>query len=186
MLDIKTATFGQIYSKYYPLVKKTVSGYLEPNEEIEDFITDVFVKTWNSLDKYDSEKAVFTTWISAIARNHCIDHIRDKRKKYAIECPDTCSYEIEEFIPSDVFFEEREVNGHLLAKAVYAVMYDNFDVGQQMLADRYFNQLTYEEISEKYETKVNNVKITIRRSKDKLKSYIERKYGKSHILESTI
>ncbi|MCU0240807.1 MAG: RNA polymerase sigma factor [Vicinamibacteria bacterium] len=49
-------------------------------EEAEDLAQEIFLRLCRCLDKFRRE-ADFGAWLSSVARNHCIDHYRSKRRE---------------------------------------------------------------------------------------------------------
>ncbi len=56
--------------------------------EGEDLLQEVFIKVIENRKKYDPSKK-FTSWLYALARNHCIDYVRSEnhRKHRSLESP---------------------------------------------------------------------------------------------------
>ena len=48
-------------------------------DEAEDLTQEVFVKVYQTLDRYREGEGSFNAWIMAVARNHAIDHYRRRR-----------------------------------------------------------------------------------------------------------
>jgi RNA polymerase sigma-70 factor (ECF subfamily) len=50
-------------------------------EEAEDLTQEVFVKVYQSLSRFEPAAGSFATWLTAVARNHSIDHYRRRREE---------------------------------------------------------------------------------------------------------
>jgi RNA polymerase sigma factor (sigma-70 family) len=50
-------------------------------DEAEDLTQEVFVKVYQSLGRYAPAAGSFEGWLSAVARNHAIDHYRRRREE---------------------------------------------------------------------------------------------------------
>ena len=48
-------------------------------DEAEDLTQEIFVKVYESLDRFRETEGALGSWISAVARNHAIDHYRRRR-----------------------------------------------------------------------------------------------------------
>ena len=57
------------------LVKKIVGNC----NDIEECVSDVFLYIWNNIDKYDSKKAGFRTWILIVSRYKALDFKRKSK-----------------------------------------------------------------------------------------------------------
>jgi RNA polymerase sigma-70 factor (ECF subfamily) len=52
-------------------------------DEAEDLTQDIFVKVFQSLDRYRESDGAFSTWVGTVARNHAIDQYRRHREERA-------------------------------------------------------------------------------------------------------
>jgi len=52
-------------------------------DEAEDLTQDIFVKVFQSLDRYRESDGAFGTWVGTVARNHAIDNYRRRREERA-------------------------------------------------------------------------------------------------------
>lgn len=50
-------------------------------DEAEDLTQEVFVRVFQSLDRYRSNEGAFGAWLMTVARNHAIDHYRKRREE---------------------------------------------------------------------------------------------------------
>jgi RNA polymerase sigma-70 factor (ECF subfamily) len=58
-------------------------------DEAEDLTQEVFVKVYQTLDRYRESDGVFGGWLMAVARNHAIDHYRRRRQERTRRSEDT-------------------------------------------------------------------------------------------------
>lgn len=59
-------------------------------DEAEDLTQEVFIKVYQSLDRYRQAEGAFTTWLTTVARNQVIDNYRRRReeKRRRVENPE--------------------------------------------------------------------------------------------------
>jgi RNA polymerase sigma-70 factor (ECF subfamily) len=50
-------------------------------DEAEDLTQEIFVKVYQSLERYRPEQGRFETWLATVSRNHAIDHYRRRREE---------------------------------------------------------------------------------------------------------
>ena len=50
-------------------------------DEAEDLTQEIFVKVYQSLDRYDAGHGRFETWLATVARNQAIDNYRRRRQE---------------------------------------------------------------------------------------------------------
>ena len=52
-------------------------------DEAEDLTQEIFVKVYQSLDRFEETDGPFATWLTTVARNQAIDHYRRRREERA-------------------------------------------------------------------------------------------------------
>jgi RNA polymerase sigma-70 factor (ECF subfamily) len=48
--------------------------------EVDDLAQEVFLKVFRALDRFDPDRAKFTTWVYTFVRNHCFDVLKRRRQ----------------------------------------------------------------------------------------------------------
>lgn len=77
--------FARLYDGYVERVYRFVYFRVSDDTVTEDLVSQVFLKAWQSLDRYKVGSAPFIAWLYAIARNLVIDHYRSKRETVPLE-----------------------------------------------------------------------------------------------------
>ena len=73
------AAFELLFEKYRGPVFSFLCRMLDGQREAaEDLMQEIFMKLLNARDLYEP-RARFSTWLFAIARNHCLNHLRSRR-----------------------------------------------------------------------------------------------------------
>jgi len=67
---------AELYDRFGSLVYKVARQFLPSQAEAEDAVQEVFVRLWQTADRYDPRRAKLVTWVMLIARRHLIDRIR--------------------------------------------------------------------------------------------------------------
>lgn len=65
-----------LYDRFGSLVFKAARQVLSSVTEAEDAVQEVFVRLWQSADRFDPRRARLVTWVMLIARRHLIDRLR--------------------------------------------------------------------------------------------------------------
>ena len=73
-------TAERLYSEYRSKVSGYIFSRVKNRADAEDLVSDVFVKIVENFDKYDSEKASYSTWVFTITRNTVISYFRQARE----------------------------------------------------------------------------------------------------------
>lgn len=153
-------------SIYYILVK-----IVKNTDDAEDLTLETFGKAFKYLDKYSPQYA-FSTWLFRIAVNNSIDFIRHKNNIPQCVDSELSDYEPEQLIehtqsevtptPEDHVMDKQRVE--MLRLAVQQLP----DKYRKVVELRYFEDLSYEEISERLNITLSNVKIQLLRAKNML------------------
>lgn len=70
--------FRILVEKYQQIVFHIAIGFVHDKEEAEDLTQEVFIRAWQSLDKFRGDSA-FSTWLHRVAVNACLNNARKKR-----------------------------------------------------------------------------------------------------------
>jgi RNA polymerase sigma-70 factor (ECF subfamily) len=63
------------------------------HDEAEDLTQEIFLRLFRSLDKFNKD-ADFSTWLSSVARNHCIDHYRASKREREVLVHDLVAFDL--------------------------------------------------------------------------------------------
>lgn len=67
---------NKFYEKYKKILTKYIYSKHHNNFDIEDDVSEILIKIFNNLNKYDENKASVMTWVITIAKNYMIDKFR--------------------------------------------------------------------------------------------------------------
>jgi RNA polymerase sigma-70 factor (ECF subfamily) len=139
--------------------------------EAEDILSEVFIKVWQNLKKFNSSKASFKTWIFSIARNSSIDFLR---KKKITLFSDLESMGISDEIFQDTIADEGSLSDENLDKIqdldfLNQALEKLSPAEKSILLLRYQEDMSFEEISEIFQKSSNTIKSIYRRTIIKLR-----------------
>lgn len=80
VLDGDQEAFAQLVTRYQRMVAGVAWRYGAAAEEVDDLVSEVFIKTYTNLGRYRPQHA-FSTWLYRLAANHVVDNGRRKRKE---------------------------------------------------------------------------------------------------------
>jgi len=158
--------WNEVYSY---MLKRT-----ENETTAEDITIETFSKAFDKIATYNAEFQ-FNTWLISIAKNVHIDLIRKKKSSLFIEITDEedqTAYNIADTTPSaeDVLITEQNLSRLLLFIKELKPHY------QEVIQLRYFQEMSYQEIANKIDEPLSNVKIKLLRAKKLLAEIIENKH----------
>lgn len=70
-----------VYKKHQNLVCSIVKKYIKNSSDVEECVSDIFLKAYLRKNQYNSKKGNLSSWLAIISKNHCIDFIR-KQNNY--------------------------------------------------------------------------------------------------------
>lgn len=77
--------FGELVMLYGDYVFALVFRLVTIEAVAEDITQDVFIKAWRNIQRYNSSKAKFSTWLYTIASRLALDYLRSKKMNEPID-----------------------------------------------------------------------------------------------------
>lgn len=77
--------FARLYDAYVERIARYIYFRVMDESDMEDLVSQVFLKAWENLDRYKTGSSPFIAWLYTIARNLVIDHYRMKRNILPLE-----------------------------------------------------------------------------------------------------
>ena len=167
-----TFLLNHYWSEVYHFTLKDAQN----EEDTEDITIETFSKAFSRITTYNPEYA-FNTWLLTIAKNVHIDLIR-KRKNNPIypinEANETLYQNIIDETPSieDELIQRQKLR---IFKAYVDLLKPHY---QEVIKMRYFQDMSYNEISEQLQEPLNTVKVKIMRAKKLLAEIIVKQIDK--------
>ncbi len=75
----------KVYADYFEKVTSYVRSHVGNVHDREDVVSEVFLKVYASLERYDADRASLSTWIYTITKNTVIDYYRAHRITQSLE-----------------------------------------------------------------------------------------------------
>jgi RNA polymerase sigma-70 factor (ECF subfamily) len=148
-----TAAFEVLFQQYEKLVFKSAYLITGSSEDAEDILQEVFVSVWKSRHTFNPEKAKLTTWLHKITVNKCLE--RRRKKKPALISLENLDLADKQDGQDEVLVKKQE--NEKLIKAM-----NSLDAKHRAaLVLRYFDDLSYEEISQTLGVPLGTVKSRI-------------------------
>jgi len=166
---------GRYRDSIYYMLLKMVSN----TSDAEDLMIEAFGKAFKNIDQYTPSFA-FSTWLFKIATNNCIDHIR-KRRTSTISIDQTSDDQETQSITiqSDTLDPEEHMINDQKIKLLRDVVSKLKPRYKTLVELRYFNEYSYEEISEELALPLGTVKAQLYRARELLYNIL--KYTDSNI-----
>lgn len=162
--------FGELVIRYEIKLKRYARKFLSQKEDIEDLVQDVFIRTYERIQSFDTSMR-FSPWIYRIAHNLFVNELKRKsRYGFDIFDPEVILpfLTAKETTDGDILSEElsTEIDEHLNSlSAKY----------REAIILFYFEELSYQEISEVLQIPVTTVGVRMNRARAKLEEAIKNK-----------
>ena len=156
----------------YYMMLKMVSN----TDDADDLTIEAFGKAFNRLEQYSPNYA-FSTWLYKIASNNCIDFIRKKRIKVTsmdtgvkTDDGDTLFYDARSNTrdPEETVMHKQKV---LHMRELVSKLKPRYRL---LVEKRYFEELSYEEISKELNLPLGTVKAQLFRARDFLANLMDK------------
>jgi RNA polymerase sigma-70 factor (ECF subfamily) len=156
--------FSTLYKKYYPKLIYYTSKMCNDPQKTEDIATDSFMTAFEKIDKYESDKAQFSTWLFTIAKNLALQAIKNDKKSVSLDVEyDDEGTTMKDFIPE---FYQNEMELHESNDIKANVMVDQINNLKEpyktVIEMREIKKMSYDEISKKLGKNLSTIKSQIR------------------------
>lgn len=165
--------FTFLLNYYWSEVYSFMLKRTENETDAEDITIETFSKAFDKIATYNPEFQ-FNTWLISIAKNVHIDMLRKKKSGLFIEITDKeeqKAYNIADTSPSkeDELITEQNLSQLLQYIKELKPHY------QEVIQLRYFQEMSYQEIADKIDEPLSNVKVKLLRAKKFLAEIIKNK-----------
>ncbi len=162
------AAYAELMDRYRESIYYTMFKMVKHTDDADDLTIEAFGKAFSRLEQY-SPNFAFSTWLFKIASNNCIDFIRKKRIK--VTSMDT-GYKTDDgeviFVDARSYTmdpEETIIHGQKIIhmRMLVSKLKPRY---RELVEKRYFEELSYEEISEELGLPLGTVKAQLFRARD--------------------
>lgn len=166
--DRDRAALAELAAHYAPRLKGWLINRGVIAETSEDLVQDVLIKVWHKADKFDPQKASFSTWIYRLTRNCWIDYKRkhDRLQPTSPEIMQTLADHAVAGVDHD--YDQLEA-----AKAVNEALADLPPDTKSMLQMSFFEGLSHSQIATRTGLPLGTVKSRIRAPLKRLQTRLE-------------
>ncbi len=163
--------YSEIIQRYQGKLSHYLRKFIHDRDELEDVLQAVFIKTYENLYGFDEQRK-FSSWIYRIAHNEAVNHIK-KYSRISVSVD-----ELEPLLKDEKVDLPQGVDNELLRQRVEEGLSHMKDKYREALILCFFEQRSYEEMSEILRVPINTVGTLISRGKKQLQEYLPI-YGKS-------
>ncbi len=135
------------------------------HDDADDVLQNTFIKAWQGLKNFNQSSSLYT-WLYRIATNEALNFLRKKTKENNIPY-EQVSYYLSNSLISDPYFKGDEIQRKLQQALLL------LPEKQRLVFNmRYYDEMSYEEISEIMETSVGALKASYHHAVKKIEEYL--------------
>lgn len=172
ILDLYTSgqrerAFREIVESYSERLYWHVRRFLCSHEDTDDLLQEIFVKIWTALPSFRAESQLYT-WIYRIATNETLNFLNKQKVRAALRF-ESLSDKLVDRIDEDPWFNGDQLQRNLM-KAVQKLP----EKQRLVFTMRWFEDLSYEDISEILGTSVGALKASYHFAAEKIKAELKK------------
>ena len=162
--------YGELMGRYRDAIYFMLLKMVNNPSDAEDLTIEAFGKAFKNISQYTPNFA-FSTWLFKIATNNCIDFIRKKRGNTVSldqsldedeNLAPSASIQADSLDPEENMINQQKV---ILMREVVSKLKPRY---RKLVELRYFNEYSYEEISQELELPIGTVKAQLFRARELL------------------
>lgn len=158
-LEILIDTYQQ---RLYWHIRKIVISH----DDSDDVLQNTYIKIWKGLEHFKGDSALFT-WIYRIATNEALTFLKQKQRKETVSLH-PIEYQLSKSLEADHYFKGDEIR----LKLQQAIL--ELPEKQRLVFNmRYFDEMTYEEMSGILETSVGALKASYHHAAKKIEEKLK-------------
>lgn len=167
---MEKSRFDSAVSRYSRRVFSFASYLLGDQGEAEDITQEVLIKLWKKGGGIDPEK--LGAWLLTVTRNTCTDALRRRRRSAEI-IPIRRETQIPTEHPSPAPSPERVAAGTQLGEQILRALNDLSEPARTVVILREIQGLSYREISDATEIKIDTIRVTLHRARRRLRDSLK-------------
>lgn len=148
--------------RVYWLIRKMVIDHDDAN----DLTQEVFIKVYKAIDNFREDSQLFT-WIYRIATNECLSYLSKKRKRFFLPLEDVGKELAGKLDNSSL------ISGDEIQKKLQLAILKLPDKQRLVFNMKYFEDMSYEDMSEVTNTSVGALKASFHHAVKKIEEYLE-------------
>lgn len=159
--------FQQLMTKYQERLYMHIRRMVHEHYDADDVLQNTFIKVYRGIGKFKGESGLYT-WLYRIATNECLTFLKKKKKRTSMSIESEDNH-IAQQLKADTWFDGNEAQR--LLKAAITTLPNK----QQLVFNmRYYDEMSYQNISELVGTSVGALKASYHHAAKKIESFIKK------------
>lgn len=161
--------FGEVIRKYSEPLYWQIRRMVNNHDDANDLLQNTFMKAWSSIDSFRGD-AKLSTWLYKIAINESLTFLERERKRLNVSIDDESAHLIHA-IEADT-----NIDGDELKKELRKAIATLPEKQRLVFNMKYYDELTYEKMSEILGTSVGALKSSYHLAVKKIEQYFSNLY----------
>lgn len=163
--------FNLLIRKYQERIYHHIRKMVIDHDDANDLTQDVFIKAWKGLENFREESQLFT-WLYRIATNECLTFLEKKKRKFFLPIKDVKKEllgKLNSFASSN---KSMHLSGEEIELKLQKALLTLPDKQRLVFNMRYFDDITYEDMSEVLGTSVGALKASYHHAVKKIEEQL--------------
>ncbi len=160
--------YAEIIRRYQRKLSHYLRKFIRSHDELEDVLQEVFVKTYRNLNSFDTDKK-FSSWIYRIAHNEALNHLKKNKNSISLD-------EHEFDIVDENFDIKSKIDIKIVRQKIEQAFSQMDEKYREPIFLYFFEQKSYDEISEILHIPCSTVGVLIMRGKSIVKKILEQQH----------
>ena len=163
--ESRNLAFNQLVRKYQQKVYWHIRKMVIDHEDADDLTQEVFIKVWKHLENFRQDAQLYT-WLYRIATNECLNFLKSKKRKFFLPIND-----VEAELSAKIDRQEN-LSGDEIQLKLQKALLKLPDKQRLVFNMKYYDEMTYEQISEILGTSVGALKASYHLAVKKIEDYV--------------
>lgn len=163
--DTRNYGFNLLVRTYQQRIYWHVRKMVIDHDDANDLTQEIFIKVYRNIHNFRQDSRLYT-WIYRIAVNECLSFLQKKKRKFFLPIHDVAK-ELSEKLDQGQFISGDEIQLKL-QKALITLP----DKQRMVFNMKYFDDMSYEEISEATNTSVGALKASFHHAVKKIEEFL--------------
>jgi RNA polymerase sigma-70 factor (ECF subfamily) len=155
------AALSCIYEQTVAQVFGIARFMLRSREDAEEIVCDVYTHAWQTAASYDAARGTVMAWLAIMARNRCLDRLRQRRKHLMLH---EAAHHPEDWLAGDAAGPEEILARFQSGTAVHRALESLPPQRRRLIALAFFQDMSHQEIAESTGIPLGTVKSHVRRA----------------------
>ncbi|WP_091546443.1 RNA polymerase sigma factor [Thermoflexibacter ruber] len=168
--ESRNYAFNLLVRKYQERLYHHIRNMVIDHDDTDDLLQEVFIKVWKGLVNFREEAQLFT-WLYRIASNECLTFLEKKKRKFLLPIHDV-KKELAQKLNTYISSKSMYFSGEEIEVKLQKVLLTLPDKQRLVFNMKYFDDMTYEEMSAVLGTSVGALKASYHHAVKKIEEQL--------------